>query len=217
VENFYIERVASKMEYKIEVPESEKNNTHLVKVFDRSISNEDGEKILSAMDSGNYTEAVRVIYDLASQANQSYALKIGSPEDVAPVLQKYITKEQEYFLVITLDAGYKVINTYEVTKGIANKTIVHPREVFGCAIRDNASAIITAHNHPSGAVKSSREDDEVWNTLVEASKIMGIPCLDNVIVGFNREKFKGELFSYNSQHTIEIKVGSRERNNSYSR
>lgn len=60
-------------------------------------------------------------------------------------------------------------------------TLVHPREVFYEAIRDNATSVIIAHNHPSGHTDPSLEDREVTRRLSEAGGILGIRILDHVI------------------------------------
>jgi DNA repair protein RadC len=60
---------------------------------------------------------------------------------------------------------------------------VHPREVFGPAVRLGASAVVCAHNHPSGDPTPSVEDHQVTRRLVEAGNLLGIPLLDHVVIG----------------------------------
>jgi DNA repair protein RadC len=84
---------------------------------------------------------------------------------------------------MTLDGSHQTINVHEITKGLANRTLVHPREVFAPAIEDRAVAIIIAHNHPSGKTDPSGEDLDITKRLVDAGTILGIPVLDHVIVG----------------------------------
>ncbi len=108
--------------------------------------------------------------------------KIGQPTDILPALQKYSKRKQEEFIVITLDGAHNVIKIRSVTKGLVNSTVVHPREVFRPAIRDNAIAIIIAHNHPSGSLIPSVEDDRITRILREAGKILGIEILDHLII-----------------------------------
>jgi DNA repair protein RadC len=75
-----------------------------------------------------------------------------------------------------------VISVRVATVGLANKTIVHPREVFIHAIKDNASSIIIAQNHPSDNASPSDEDREVTRMLQNAGGILGIKVLDHAIV-----------------------------------
>jgi len=87
---------------------------------------------------------------------------------------------------LTLNGAHWTIRRHVVTIGLANRTMVHPREVFWPAIRDNAVAIVVAHNHPSGQIDPSNEDREVTRRLVAAGEIIGIPVLDHVIIGRDR-------------------------------
>ena len=99
-------------------------------------------------------------YQIISERTSKYAVKISSPSDIYPVLNKYHNKKQEHFLVVTLDGSHTVIRVVIATIGILNRAIVHPREIFLPAIKDNACSIVIAHNHPSGNLEPSREDRE---------------------------------------------------------
>ena len=70
-----------------------------------------------------------------------------------------------------------------VTKGLADATLIHPREVYRYAIERNAVQIVVAHNHPSGDPTPSAEDIRATRQLVEAGRVIGIRLLDHVIVG----------------------------------
>jgi len=109
--------------------------------------------------------------------------KIKQPSDILPALQKYVKRKQEEFIVVTLDGVHSIIKVRSITKGLVNKTVLHPREVFRPAIQDNATAIILAHNHPSGNVDPSAEDGAVTKRLRAAGEILGIAVLDHLIVG----------------------------------
>lgn len=108
--------------------------------------------------------------------------KISRPEDAYEAVKKYHNKRKEHFIVLTLSTSNEVIAVRLITIGLLNRSLVHPREIFWWAIKDNAAAIILVHNHPSGSVQPSSEDREITERLVEASKIMGIPVLDHVVV-----------------------------------
>ena len=92
-------------------------------------------------------------------------------------------RDQEEFLVITLDTKLCPIRIVRVTRGTLDASLVHPREVFRPAIADCASAVILAHNHPSGDSTPSREDIEVTKRLIDAGKILGIRVLDHLVIG----------------------------------
>jgi DNA repair protein RadC len=107
--------------------------------------------------------------------------KIRNPGDLYPLIRHYADRRQEYFLGISLNGAHEVIAIRVITVGLVNKTIAHPREVFADMIADRANAAIVAHNHPSGSVKPSTNDNEVTARLTEAGKILGIFLLDHMI------------------------------------
>ena len=109
-------------------------------------------------------------------------IKIQSPADTYLALKKYRNKQKEHFLVLTLKGAHEVIAVRLVSIGLVNRTIVHPREVFWWAIKDNACVIILAHNHPSGNVDPSPEDREITKRLQQAGEILGIEVLDHLII-----------------------------------
>jgi DNA repair protein RadC len=106
-----------------------------------------------------------------------------NPSEVAKI---YIPRighlKQETFYVILLDSSLKKIRDYEVTQGILDASLVHPREVFKPAIRYSARGIIVLHNHPSGELKPSDQDIKTTGQLVESGKILGIPVYDHLII-----------------------------------
>jgi DNA repair protein RadC len=93
---------------------------------------------------------------------------------------------QEEFHVLLLDARHRLIGTSLVTRGTADTSLVHAREVFREAVREGASAVILVHNHPSGDPRPSPEDRTVTRQLSEAGNVVGIPVLDHIIVGDGR-------------------------------
>lgn len=111
------------------------------------------------------------------------SVRITSPETVVPHLVPWMKKRQEHFIVMLLDGAHQVIGKpIAVTKGLVNRTMVHPREVFRPAIMHNAVAVIVAHNHPSGVNEPSPEDIEITRLLIKAGKVIGIKVIDHFIV-----------------------------------
>jgi DNA repair protein RadC len=111
------------------------------------------------------------------------------PSDLVEVLgdrlDPFRFAKQEHFLVATLNGAHRVIHLHEISKGLVNHTLVHPREVYRKALEDNAVAVILAHNHPSGILKPSRDDLHVNERLKKAGELMGITVLDHIIFGPN--------------------------------
>lgn len=109
-------------------------------------------------------------------------IKIRTPKDALPAVQAIRCEQQEHVMIVTLDGNNQVIKSHLVTKGLANQSQIHPREIFRNAILDGAVSILVAHNHPSGNMDPSESDLIATKRLVEASRIIGIPVLDHVIV-----------------------------------
>ena len=108
-------------------------------------------------------------------------LKIRTPIDVLPLVRHYGDRKQEHFLCISLNGANEVITHRVVSIGLVDQTQVHPREVFADPITDRASAVILAHNHPSGDIAPSQADIKVTRQLRDAGKTLGISVLDHII------------------------------------
>ncbi|NLG33869.1 MAG: JAB domain-containing protein, partial [Lentisphaerae bacterium] len=113
---------------------------------------------------------------------------IREPGHVLGLLESRTARlEQEVVWMLPLDQKYRLRRSpMEVTKGILNASLSHPREIFREAIRMSAAAVIIAHNHPSGDPTPSAEDLATTRQLVETGKVVGIQVLDHIIIGGNR-------------------------------
>jgi DNA repair protein RadC len=110
-------------------------------------------------------------------------LKISFPPEVLPLIRHMADRKQEHFLCISLNGANEVIAVRTVSVGLVDKTHVHPRELFADPITDRASAVIVAHNHPTGNLTPSKEDIEMTRTLKAAGETLGIKLLDHIIFG----------------------------------
>ena len=114
-------------------------------------------------------------------------LQITCPGDAANrFLADLGTAMQEELHVMLLDTKHKVLRTACVYVGNVNSSVVRTAEVFREAIRDNAAAIIVAHNHPSGDITPSTDDIQVTQAIVCAGKMLDIKVLDHLIIGGQR-------------------------------
>lgn len=118
-------------------------------------------------------------------------MKITFPPDVYPLIRHVSDRRQEHFLCISLNGANEVIAVRTVSVGLVNRALVHPREVYADPITDRASAVIVAHNHPSGSLVPSQDDLEVTRQLKEAGKTLGIKLLDHLI--FNQTTYHSML------------------------
>lgn len=113
--------------------------------------------------------------------------RILSPVQALPILLPLLEHEaSEVLLILLLDTKGHLIAVHTVSRGTLDHALVHPREVFKAACLGNAATIITAHNHPSGDVTPSPDDQQLWARLNTAGEILGIPCVDHLIIGPGR-------------------------------
>ncbi len=114
--------------------------------------------------------------------NISQNILIDSPETIFNYLKEKIGSEKkEQFVIMFVDTKSRLIID-DVSMGILNASLVHPREVFKKAILNSASHVIIAHNHPSGDPTPSEEDINTTKRLIEAGKILGISVVDHLII-----------------------------------
>ena len=89
----------------------------------------------------------------------------------------------EVFAVLFLDAQQRLLRMEEMFRGTVTQTSVYPREIVRRALEINASAVVLAHNHPSGVAEPSRADDHLTQTLRAALQLIDVKVLDHLIVG----------------------------------
>lgn len=120
--------------------------------------------------------------------------EIRKPEHAATVLREIARPlEKEVFWMLPLDKKNRLLRPpIEITKGIADASLVHPREVFKEAILVSAVALVVAHNHPSGDPTPSKEDVRITESLVHSGSILKIPVLDHIIMGHSGAGNDGE-------------------------
>ena len=126
-----------------------------------------------------------MVYDqIRSQYGIPKKVRITCKEDILQIksIAGLSSKLQEHFMVISLNAAAEVIKVRTITTGLLNHSLVHPREVFRDAIKDNANTIICLHNHPSGNLEPSQADLQVTKQLKDSGDIIGITLLDHIIV-----------------------------------
>ncbi|MTH45542.1 RadC family protein [Intestinirhabdus alba] len=114
-----------------------------------------------------------------------------SPEMTRAFLRsQFAGEEREIFLVIFLDAQHRVIRHSRLFSGTLSHVEVHPREIVREAIKMNASALILAHNHPSGCAEPSKADKLITERVVKCCQFMDVRVLDHLVIG------RGEYVSF---------------------
>jgi DNA repair protein RadC len=154
----------------------------LTKLFESSLSELQEIKGIGQ----NKAMQILAITELGKRYDQekNSVKKITCAEDVFKLFHARLkNKKQEHFYILMLDTKNNIIKEEEVTKGILDASIVHPREIFRSAIKNSASKIILVHNHPSGDPAPSAEDLDITEKLIKAGEEIGISVLDSVILG----------------------------------
>ena len=112
--------------------------------------------------------------------------KIGGSEDAYNYFWKIWDKDyiniQEEFAILFLDRQNKVRSYHKLSKGGVASTVVDGALVVGIATKALASAVIVAHNHPSGNTKPSQSDINLTKELKDALKLVNIALLDSLII-----------------------------------
>ena len=124
------------------------------------------------------------------------ALPVRTQDEILGRLAELRTKQQEYFVCLSLDGGQRLIAQRTVTIGTLDTVLAHPREVFSDPIVERAATVIVAHNHPSGEVKPSEKDVALTQQLMAAGQLLGIPLRDHIILT------KTNHFSFKQHHMI---------------
>ena len=113
--------------------------------------------------------------------------QITSPADAANLLMLEMGHlEQEHLRVLLLDTKNQVLASPVIYKGNVNTSVIRIAELFRAAIRHNSTALIMAHNHPSGDPTPSPEDVRVTRQIIEAGALLDIEVLDHLIIGQGR-------------------------------
>lgn len=92
-------------------------------------------------------------------------------------------EEREVFSVAFLDSQLRLIEVEDLFFGSINTAFVSPREIVKAALRHNCSAVVLAHNHPSGGLTPSQSDHNLTGDIKAACKLIDVRVVDHIIVG----------------------------------
>lgn len=105
---------------------------------------------------------------------------------------------QEQFKVLLLDNAHSCIGIAEIASGGINQCLVDSKLVFATALKARATAMIVAHNHPTGTLRFSEADRVLTRKLVEIGNLLDLPVLDHLIITPDR------YFSYSDVDTMPV-------------
>ena len=113
--------------------------------------------------------------------------KVGSAKDIIDILMPQMRDlKTEVFKVVYLNTNNQIIDVTDEACGTVDRAMPIVREIIHSALQKFATAIICAHNHPSGNVAPSNADRQFTQDLAGATKLMGIKLLDHIIIGDNK-------------------------------
>ncbi|QMT32362.1 RadC family protein [Alysiella filiformis] len=108
---------------------------------------------------------------------------LSSPQQVGDYLRLRIGREKvEVALVLLLNQQNQLMSCEELSRGTVAHNTVYIREVLKLALQHHASAIVFAHNHPSGSLEPSAEDLVLTQRLQSALHLLDIQLLDHFII-----------------------------------
>jgi len=132
----------------------------------------------------NIISEIKIKYNPVKLDNGN--IKITNSDDAFKLVLKHwnpdIIELQEEFKVLLLNNSNEVLGIYEMTKGGMTSTLVDIKLLFAVVLKSCATAIITVHNHPSGKLKPSNSDIDIYNKIKNAAKMFDINYLDNLII-----------------------------------
>ena len=124
--------------------------------------------------------------------------KISSSQDAGELFFQHWNKRNiglhESFKIMLLNNGNKVKGIYLASSGGITGTLVDLRIIFAVVLKSLSTAVILAHNHPSGTLKPSEADKNLTRKLVKAGEVLDIKVLDHLIIAPD-DKF----FSFSDQ------------------
>jgi DNA repair protein RadC len=132
---------------------------------------------------------IQAAYELVKRSLEHelmYDSVLGSPAQMRELIQAKIGHlPHEVFLCLHLDSKNRLIECQELFRGSVAQTAIYPREIVKEALLRNSSALIVAHNHPSGDPYPSKKDIELTRTLQQALQWVAISLLDHCIVSYS--------------------------------
>jgi DNA repair protein RadC len=133
--------------------------------------------------------------DLREAYADRFAMHVGevfnSSAQVADHLRAVLDgRDRETFVVLFLNGRNALITSEIVFEGTLTQAVVFPREIIKISLLRNAAAIICGHNHPSGEVRPSGDDQQITRKIKQVCEAVGIQMLDHLIIA------AGEFFSF---------------------
>ncbi|MFD1483703.1 DNA repair protein RadC [Lacticaseibacillus baoqingensis] len=121
-----------------------------------------------------------------TQTTLRYGTVVSVQALAAHLMQRLRGQTREVMLTLYLDTKLQVIQEATTALGGLDAATADPRVVFAEALRQNASCLILAHNHPSGDPTPSQADKAVTKRFIQAGQLLGISVYDHLVIGNNQ-------------------------------
>jgi DNA repair protein RadC len=143
----------------------------------------------NAMDLIHVTE-VQLVYKTRVKASDRP--KINEMDDAVKIFRQYWSRDKiehvEEVKMLLLNRSNKVLGIATISQGGISGSVIDERIILQYAIKANASAVILAHNHPSGNLEASEADNRITSKIKNSLELMGISFLDHIILTAEGQK-----------------------------
>ncbi|CAN5774756.1 JAB domain-containing protein [soil metagenome] len=140
----------------------------------------------TANESSSIKQCSRSGIDLQKNVKVSDRPKITHSSDAYKIFKAYWDENkielQEQLKVMFLNRANKVLGIYEVSTGGISGTVADPKLIFAAALKASACSIILVHNHPSGNLKPSLQDEQLTQKIKEGGRYLDILVMDHLIL-----------------------------------
>lgn len=113
---------------------------------------------------------------------QKISNSLGAYEILTNLFPENTMDYRETFIVLYLNRANQVLGYSVISQGGTSNTTVDIKMVIQTALLANASCIMLAHNHPSGNLHPSSDDNRITNRIIEAARLFDITVLDHIII-----------------------------------
>ena len=137
-------------------------------------------------------KAVLIREEMPTPYDKALNADVGSAEVSAKLFRDvaFLDKSpQEELWALYLDLNKRCIGLSLISIGDTKCAIVSTSAIFRQAILANASAVVIAHNHPSGDITPSKDDKSMTKAVKQAGKLLGIQLFDHIIIGVDNEQY----------------------------
>ncbi|MBQ7280360.1 MAG: DNA repair protein RadC [Bacteroidales bacterium] len=158
--------------------------------------------------------AMELGHRLATERHSKQIVRLTNATDIYNAIMPEISDlQQEEFWALYVNTRMQLLHKCCICKGGLTETLVDIRVLFKTALSYGATMIAVAHNHPTGQVKPSKNDDNLTKRIREAGRLLSIPLMDHIIIGsapYNdngepREPVYGsDFYSYHLEQRLNV-------------